>query len=226
MPGEDDTVAAVALKLPTFWAKNPSFWFTQAESQFVLAKVTTEITKFHHVVRSLDIDTAEQVLSKVNTPREGHEYADLKDALTKAFDRPVRERAARLADMGGLGDRKPSQLLNEMKALLGTESAEHMLFRHHFLANLPDDIRTSLAQVEYATIDEAAAAADKMYREKAITGNTSQFSVAAVSKPGPKAPNRMQSSTPGICYYHERFGSDAKKCRSPCKFSGNFVASQ
>ena len=38
------------------------------------------------------------------------------------------------------------------------------------------------------------------------------------------SPNRS-----GLCYYHERFGSDARKCRQPCSFSppsGNGPASQ
>lgn len=219
-------VLNVAMKLPGFWSKNPAFWFTQAESQFALARVTTEITKFHHVVRALDNDTAEQVLQHISTPRADHEYQDLKAALTRAFDRPRRERAARIADMGGLGDRKPSQLLNEMKALLGTESADHLLFEHHFLANLPGDVRTGLAQVTYASIDDLAAAADKMCRERSIAALTSDAVVSAVAKPKKKETDRKQGVDGGACYYHAKFGPKAKKCRAPCTFAGNAPASQ
>jgi hypothetical protein len=227
---EDANVANVSMKLPGFWAKNPAFWFVQAESQFALARVNTEITKFHHVVRAIDNDTAEQVLSKISTPRAGHEYEDLKAALTNAFARPRRERAACLADMGGLGDRKPTQLLNEMKALLGQDSTTHLLFEHHFLANLPSEVRTGLAQMTYDTIEDMAAAADKMCRERSIAALSLEPSIAAVAKPkkkGKKATDRQQEpNSDGACYYHATYGAKAKKCRAPCTFSGNDAASQ
>jgi hypothetical protein len=44
------TLAAVSIKLPTFWADNPEDWFRQAEAQFDLSNVTTQRTKFHHVL--------------------------------------------------------------------------------------------------------------------------------------------------------------------------------
>jgi hypothetical protein len=223
-------ISTVSMKLPTFWHKNPRFWFSQAESQFALARITTELTRFHHVVRALDVNTAEQVMQLIENPRTQHEYRDLKAALVTAYDKPRRERAARLADMGGLGDRKPSHLLNEMKALLGGDPS-NLLFEHHFLLNLPDEIRIALSQQDYTSLDELAQAADKMWREKTITmSGAGQMTMAAVKRTeNPKKTAYVKTTTTedGICYFHHRFGSQAKNCKGPCKFaSGNANAGQ
>lgn len=219
-------VAHVGVKLPAFWRKSPRFWFLQAEAQFELAKIKVK-SRFNHVVRTLDEDTATQVMDKITNPRAGHEYADLKAALIATYDLPKRDRATRLADMGGLGDKKPSQLLNEMKALLGSEP-QNLLFEHHFLANLPDDIRMAIAQQEFKDLDALAAAADKMWREKTIPG-TNPLSISAmtskkVMKPRVTLPSSAEDDD-GLCFYHRRFGEKATKCRSPCK-QGNAAARQ
>ena len=52
--------------------------------------------------------------------------------------------SARLLNMPGLGDRKPSALMDDMLALLGNH-APCLLFTYHFLQLLPKDVRTILA---------------------------------------------------------------------------------
>jgi hypothetical protein len=213
------SIARVGLKLPAFWLSNPNFWFTQAEVEFDLNGITVQRTRWQHVVRSLDGDVANQVRKQVETPTAGSEYDDLKRALLAAYDKSKRARAARLADMGGLGNKRPSFLLNEMKALLGSEEPG-ILFLHHFLGNLPDDIRIALAKRD-GDVDELAAAADSMWEEKALNQQPSIAVIKTTAKAS-KAPK------PEMCYYHETYGNEAKKCRPWCKFSksGNASASQ
>jgi hypothetical protein len=47
-------VARVTVRLPSFRAKRPASWFTQAEAQFHLAGITNELTQFYHVISQLD----------------------------------------------------------------------------------------------------------------------------------------------------------------------------
>jgi hypothetical protein len=54
--------ARVAVRLPPFWAEELDVWFAQAEAQFSLAGITTEGTKFHHVISQLDYRYAAEVL--------------------------------------------------------------------------------------------------------------------------------------------------------------------
>ena len=51
-------VDAVSLKLPTFWAEHPQVWFTQAEAQFHIRKITrmkrnTSMWWLHFINRQL-----------------------------------------------------------------------------------------------------------------------------------------------------------------------------
>jgi hypothetical protein len=217
------SIARVGLKLPVFWLTNPNFWFTQAEVEFDLNGITVQRTKWQHMVRSLDGEVANQVRKQVETPTAGSEYNDLKKALLAAYDKSKRTRAARLADMGGLGNKRPSFLLNEMKALLGSEEPG-ILFLHHFLSNLPDDIRVALAKRD-GDADELAAAADSMWEEKALNQQPSLVAAIKTTATSAKAAKATKSD---VCYYHETYGNEAKKCRPWCKFSksGNASASQ
>ena len=59
VPGEQ--LYAVTVKLPPFWAQEAEVWFSQAESQFLLRGITSDETKYHHVVSSLDYNSASMV---------------------------------------------------------------------------------------------------------------------------------------------------------------------
>ncbi|GFY71318.1 uncharacterized protein TNIN_379921 [Trichonephila inaurata madagascariensis] len=48
-------VYRVSPKLPPFWADKPAVCFAQAESQFALAHITSDATKFHYIVANLDM---------------------------------------------------------------------------------------------------------------------------------------------------------------------------
>ena len=55
-------VGRVAVKLPQFWPDKARLWFVQAEALFTLGKITTEETKFAHIVTMLDSSTADQAI--------------------------------------------------------------------------------------------------------------------------------------------------------------------
>ena len=122
-------VKSVALKLPLFWTSCPSAWFAQIEAQFSIRKITADDTKYYYVVSALDSDTATRAQSLlVSSPTE-NKYQATKDFLISAFDLSKYERASALFAMPGLGDSKPSELMDSMLALMGSHKP-CILFRH------------------------------------------------------------------------------------------------
>ena len=77
-------VAAVSVKLPPFWPDKAVLWFVQAEAQFLLRNITTDKTKFAHVMTMLDSKTAEYAMDIIRNPPEDDSYGTLKERLTTA----------------------------------------------------------------------------------------------------------------------------------------------
>jgi len=73
-PNSSSTVAAVAIKLPTFWPNQAEVWFMQAEAQFTIRGITADDTKYYHLLASLDQDTASRVLSMLQHPPATGKY--------------------------------------------------------------------------------------------------------------------------------------------------------
>ena len=113
------SVEMVALKLPTFWTTCPSAWFAQTEAQFALRGITADETKYYHVVAVLDPDTASRSLAIISSPPPTCKYSTIKSFLTDAYGLSEAEKAVILLDIKELGDRKPSEVMDKMLALLG-----------------------------------------------------------------------------------------------------------
>ena len=109
---------SASFKLPPFWTSQPQVWFQQAEAQFTIRKITKDEIKYSHIVAALDQDTAGRLLDLLRDPPLAHKYAAIKTRLIKTFGLTRRVRANRLLQMGDLGDRPPSALMDEMLALL------------------------------------------------------------------------------------------------------------
>ena len=51
-------VAAVTLKIPPFWSYDPQIWFAQVGAQFSTKGITSQKTKFEHIIASLALEVA------------------------------------------------------------------------------------------------------------------------------------------------------------------------
>ena len=222
------TANAVSLKLPEFWESSSSAWFAQTEAQFALRQITADETKYYYVVSALGSSTASRVVSLLKRPPLTRKYDTLKEYLLKTFELSDTERASRLFSLQGLGDSKPSELMDRMLDLLGDNKPD-FLFLHLFLRQLPTHVRAALANSASTDCRELAAEADKCFLA------SQQPCAAALLPAGPvanvlddhalvaaAAPRRQQASTSssGVCFYHAKFGPKAKRCRSPCSFGG------
>ena len=74
-------VNRVTIKPPPFYRTNPTVWFRQMESQFVLAGITNDTTKYHHILAAIPEDVA------INLPMEIEDYSSLKDSITQVYQK-------------------------------------------------------------------------------------------------------------------------------------------
>lgn len=222
---------AVSLKLPALWTDNIEAWFTQAESQFALRKITQDDTKFHYVVAALDSATAKRLNHAICHPPPQRKYEVLKEQLRKKFGLTSFERAAAIYAITGLGEWKPTELMDHMLCLLG-HHAPDLMFMYHFFQCLPNYVRTTLSSSSMTDPVLLAEEADKIFvagrpRDAAINSVDTESDkavervVRTQGKGKPKSSGQKSQSSTGLCFYHSRFGAEAHRCASPCTWSGN-----
>ena len=213
---------AVSLKLPTFWTSQPEVWFAQTEAQFNLRGIVADETKYYYVIAALDQDTASRLIDLIGQPPENEKYQTLKERLLNTFGLSKRERATRLLHFRPLGDSKPSALMDEMLALLGSHPP-CLLFEQLFLERLPEDIRIHLVDAKIDDYRELARRADALWSSRDVPesyANAIQRKSFVRRKP-PKSKAAVPTSEKTLCYYHQRFGEAAHQCRPPCAWVEN-----
>ena len=247
-PTAPGAVAAVNVKLPPYWASDPQVWFAQVEAQFNTRGITVQKTKFDHVVASLAPEIATEVRDLILTPPTDNPYDTLKAQLIKRTAASEQRRLQQLFNAEELGDRKPTQLLRRMQQLLGDKasSADSSFMRELFLQRLPANVRMVLASTPDTTdLDDLAQLADKIvevaipsvaavHTPSPLNAEVEQLRtevsrlqeiVKSLSSRGRSPRRRSPSPHPpsdnDLCWYHQRFGDDARQCRPPCKKSGN-----
>ena len=211
---------AIAVKLPDFWTTNPEIWFHQAEAQFALRHVVSEETKYYYVLAALDQNTAQRLLDLLSNPPAANKYTAIKQRLLSTFALSETDRAAKLLNMPPLGDRKPSALMDEMLVLLGNHQA-CFIFKHLFLQHMPDDIRITLASEQTDDLRRLAQKADALWLPRSQTPE-----LCKVEQARPRKQHQKINNQEDFCYYHRRYGKNARQCRPPCAFQGNELASR
>ncbi|XP_064485159.1 uncharacterized protein LOC135397484 [Ornithodoros turicata] len=281
-----------AMRLPPFWSHNPGVWFLQVECQFALGGITSQLTKFRHVVSVLPQDVAAQVVDILSAPPAANQYDALKTAVLERTTASERKRFQELLSSEDLGDRRPSELLRHMQGLLGERalSFDASLLKQLFLQRLPTTVQMILASASTLPLQELADLADKILevslpsisavpaapplpsavspaasspsaqvRLTSPSGDSiaqlredfgrlsamvaSVLSSRAPSNTDPVSPRRRRRDPPrsasrapsrrrsprrplqdepiGPCWYHQRYGSEARRCTRPCTWTEN-----
>jgi hypothetical protein len=92
MESANDTqaeIARVAVRLPPFWAEQPDVCFAQIEAQFSLAVITTERTKFFHVISQSDHRYAAEVRDIITSPPQHDPYTTQSNAFFISLLKPL-----------------------------------------------------------------------------------------------------------------------------------------
>lgn len=250
-PSDTSHISPVAMKIPPFWPKNVLLWFHQIECQFSIHGISKETTKYNYVMSSLDSEVASHLSDFIAKPLSSTPYSDLKTRLCSEFEVSEHVKLKQLTTEVNIGDKKPSTLLREMRTLAGTQVTDNFLkviflqrLPNHIrtaLAASQTDSLDNLAKLG-DQIAEISAIDDHVYAQGDPAQSTDRIAILEkqvnelaqsvqeliiISKGStPATSNRkyqfkQKDSQVEICWYHNKFGENAKKCIQPCSFSPN-----
>jgi len=175
-------------------------WFAQAEAVFRWSNVTVSFTKYDHVLMKLPEAVVVSVRNLVSSiqPTDLNVYEKLKARLTASYAKTRWQQVFALLRHPDISDRRPSQLMNEMLALLPVgDNGDLTLFLWLFLLRLPVSMRDHLAAADLQTAEKMAAHADMLWDAWVGESSVAVLSVAvdAVSVRSPagdsrRSPNR------------------------------------
>jgi hypothetical protein len=148
-------------KLPSFWKRNPDLWFAQMEAQFHTCHVKSDNTKYFTVLAALDCDTLQPIADLVARPPKKHKYETIKKRLISMYADSQERQLRKLLNEMELGDRKPSQLLSEMKTLAGSQINKDVL-KTLWLQQLPPYVQLILSASEALTLEKIDDVTDKL----------------------------------------------------------------
>jgi hypothetical protein len=246
-------VAHIAVKLADFWVSDPDVWFLQTEAEFGRARIVVSRTKYQYVLPRLPEAVAvsmRSLLQRIDNDTQDA-YEQLKAGLLHKYGKSKWQRGFAIIDHPDIGDRRPSQLMSDMLALLPAENVPDTLFLCHFLRRLPVSMRDHLAAADCNTAEEMATYADRLWdaragqpvshvspQESSIDALDSRSTSPGGARRTPGGQNAQRgkrgrgghnsgggqprSSTPGpLCRLHKKWGARAYNCEKPCSWSGN-----
>ena len=211
---------AVSVKLAEFWQEEPALWFTQAEAQFSRGHVIDGLLQAS--LQTVTLKSVRDILTDA-TIDESTLHTRLKERLVHRFAATKWNLAFQILGHPGLGDLRPTQLLDAMMALLPPGEQPGIIFQALLLQRLPADMRDHLVAANLETPREMAITAVRMWDSRSEKGAT----IAAVRGVSPAARGHHRSpcrraATPGaegLCFYHSRFDAKAHRCEPPCTWS-------
>lgn len=154
-------VFRVGVRVPPFWPSEPEVWFAQLESQFLLAGITADHTKYHFVCGQLDQEYAVKVKDIIRDPPLTGKYEKLKSELITRISISSEKKTLQFMKHDEMGDKKPSEYLRHLKDLAGPNMPDEFI-RTIWTSRLPPNVQTVVAFQPTLDLDTLAALADKV----------------------------------------------------------------
>jgi hypothetical protein len=181
---EIEEVRTASMKLPAFWRRDPKLWFSQIEAQFHSHLVRSDTSKYYAVIAALDCSTLQPVSNIIANPPATGKYDAVKKTLIDSYSDSREQQIRKLLKELDLGDRKPSELLREMKTLASDHVDDQML-QTLWLHRLPLNVQLLVSASDGVPLEKMASIADKLVE---IVSNRGSPSIAAIAnEPAPPA---------------------------------------
>jgi hypothetical protein len=130
----------VAFKIPDFWSHDQNTWFRKIDSKFRICNIRQSSTKYDHLLSALPTDICNSINDSLAEIDADDTYEQLKELLMTRYTMDRWARVFELHKFPEIGDRKPSEMMRQMKALLPPDSTACTYFMAAFLLRLPADM--------------------------------------------------------------------------------------
>ena len=155
------SVNHLSVKLPPCWTQDIELWLLQCETQFCTHNIQRESTKFDYIILALPPEVIMQLCSFILNLPIDQLYSKLKDKLQRLHTLSNKQRYRQIMWEESLGDEKPSQFLQWMWHLVGSDQVKSAFFKEMFLEKMPSVIQTVLAALpDTNTLTQMATIAD------------------------------------------------------------------
>ena len=212
------SVSNTAVTLPQFWKENPRAWYKRIEAQFSLKNITQADTKVNHILAKLDGPVTETLMDILDEdgPVTQQTYDDIKGRLCRVYELTPEQRADRLLDTSALGDRRPTELMQELLKLAGKEDIQ-FLIKRIFMRSLPNSVRTAIGNEATLTPIDLSELAEKHWLNNRSGEPGKAATVSNVDRAAPKKDKTE-------CRFHKQYGEKTRRCHPKCPRFQDFKA--
>ncbi|KAF8791110.1 Ecto-NOX disulfide-thiol exchanger 1 like protein [Argiope bruennichi] len=210
----ESQVSHLSVKIPPLWRNNIKLWFIQVESNFALAKITNDLTKYNHLIATIDPETLSAVADILLAPPDTNKYDALKTRLIAEFSASENEQIRRLLSELHLGADKPSQLLRKMRELGGGTGIKDDFLKTLWLQRLPSEMQAILS-ISSERLDNLANMVDKIAEVRISSTDSSVF---VVSRSAESNAMRKASTLDEFTALRSEIAALSKQVKTP-KFS-------
>ncbi|XP_072945700.1 uncharacterized protein [Epargyreus clarus] len=137
-------------------------WFAHADAQFHLAGITADITKYSHIIATIDKRVINEIEDIIMNPPAENKYETLKRELIGRLFTSEEQRVRRRLSDEELGDRKLSTFLGHIRSLAGTTLRDDYVLKQLWLRRLPTHVQAIFAAQAYLSVDKVSEVVDKI----------------------------------------------------------------
>ena len=234
--------ATPVLHLPAFTSTDAAPWFQRVEALFRLRSVSSSTKKADFVIGALPAEIFSQISRWLATKgTDTIHYEELKTEIILQCEPTPEEKSQKILELlrMPLGDQRPSAALREIRSLQtvlrpdGT-SADLDLGRVLWMLRLPQDIRTHITDFAGRSDKDLMKLADSVRGTSRLAqtvttaaahhvdvSDEDEYAMAAQQRHPPRSSTQRHvpdASRRTLCYFHKRFGRDARNCRPHCYY--------
>lgn len=163
-PDQRNVASSTFHKLPVFWSNMPDVWFIQVEQIFSINRITSDVSKYRHVVAVLPQEAMGNVVDLLRNPPNENKYEMLKEALISRHSMSENKKLEELLSSSEMGDRSPSSFYREMENLTGNSNfVNQSLLKKLWLRKLPENIKLAVTCYNVEEVTELLAMADRLW---------------------------------------------------------------